>query len=130
MWPTETKGSHWDRRAAGLLRVPLACACRLTLEGAAPTAAALVNINVLGAYLASDERPALGHGLQFSFRAPDGDGDVEIHGAVTWVNPPQQHPFHSLPPGFGVKFTTLADEDRQRVEAIVRVHTEPRQHEG
>jgi hypothetical protein len=39
---------------------------------------------------------------------------------VAWTNPRQQHPVHSLPPGFGVGFRQLSDENRSRIEAIVR----------
>ena len=33
--------------------------------------------------------------------------------------PRQQHPVHSLPPGFGVKFEPLGPEDRRSIEDVV-----------
>jgi hypothetical protein len=38
---------------------------------------------------------------------------------VTWLNPRQQHPVHSLPPGFGVKFDELSPEDRRCIEGVI-----------
>ena len=127
MQPTETKGSHWDRRAAGLLRVPFVRACVLSLEGGQPSPAFVVNINVLGAYLASDQIPDLGRALSFRFQVPDSEVEAEIQGEVTWINPKQQHPVHSLPPGFGVRFTALREETRSKIEFFVRDYTERQQ---
>lgn len=45
--------------------------------------------------------------------------DLVLQAVVTWVNPRQQHPVHSLPPGFGVKFPSLEAADRRRIESIV-----------
>jgi hypothetical protein len=36
------------------------------------------------------------------------------------VNPLQQHPVHSLPPGFGVKFRDLSAEDTRSIERVIR----------
>ena len=85
-----------------------------------PVAAFIVNINVLGAYLACDEMPDLGRRLTFRFQVPDSEVEAEIAAEVTWVNPRQQHAVHSLPPGFGVKFTSLPDDMRERIESFVR----------
>jgi hypothetical protein len=38
---------------------------------------------------------------------------------VSWVNVQQQHPVHSLPPGFGIRFEGLSDADRARIEEVV-----------
>jgi len=127
MQPTETKGSHWDRRASGLLRVPFVRACSLVLEGTTTDGAFIVNINVLGAYLASDQIPGLANRLTIRFQTAESEHEIEVQGEVSWVNPRQQHPVHSLPPGFGMKFTSLSDDARQRIESIVRAYTERQQ---
>jgi len=127
MEPTETKGSHWDRRAAGLLRVPFVRACSLALEGGPADAAFIVNINVLGAYLASDQIPALANRLTIRFQTAESEHEIAVQGEVSWVNPRQQHPVHSLPPGFGVRFTSVSDDARDRIESIVRAYTERQQ---
>ena len=108
-----------ERRTQGMLRVPFVRRCTLAFDDGTSEAAFTVNINVLGAYLARDTMPRLGQGLTLTFRPPDRAQDVALAAAVTWVNPRQQHPVHSLPPGFGVKFTTLGREDRRRIETIV-----------
>jgi Tfp pilus assembly protein PilZ len=127
MQPTETKGSHWDRRSSGLLRVPFVRACTVVLEGGPTDAAFIVNINVLGAYLASDQIPALASRLVIRFQTAESEHEIEAQGEVSWVNPRQQHPVHSLPPGFGMKFTSVLDDTRERIESIVRGYTERQQ---
>ena len=44
---------------------------------------------------------------------------MSIDGVVAWTNPVQEHPVHSLPPGFGVAFRALSDESRERIEVVV-----------
>jgi hypothetical protein len=39
---------------------------------------------------------------------------------VAWTNPRQQHPVHSLPPGFGVSFRDLSEANRKRIEGVVQ----------
>ena len=36
---------------------------------------------------------------------PESEREASVDGSVAWLNPQQQHPVHSLPPGFGVQFT-------------------------
>jgi Tfp pilus assembly protein PilZ len=79
----------------------------------------LVNINVLGTYVARDDMPHLGEPVTIRFRTPDTEREVEVHGLVAWLNPRQQHPVHSLPPGFGVSFRDLSDDNRRAIENVV-----------
>jgi Tfp pilus assembly protein PilZ len=44
---------------------------------------------------------------------------VVVDGVVAWTNPQQEHPVHSLPPGFGVAFRSLSEDARGRIEQIV-----------
>jgi len=109
-----------ERRAGGALRVPFVRRCSVEFEDGATASAFIVNINVLGAYLALDEMPKLGRRVVCRFRLPDTEQEIAIEGVVAWTNPRQQHPVHSLPPGFGVGFRGLGDEHRSRIEGIVR----------
>ena len=109
-----------ERRAGGALRVPFVRRCHVEFEKAAPVDAFIVNINVLGAYVALDEMPQLGQRVVCRFRLPETEQELTLEGVVAWTNPRQQHPVHSLPPGFGVGFRGLNDENRLRIEAIVR----------
>jgi Tfp pilus assembly protein PilZ len=111
-----------DRRAAGLIRVPFVRRCYLEMQGADVSSAFMVNINVLGGYVARDDLPALGARLTCRFQVPDSEHEVTISGVVAWLNPKQQHPVHSLPPGFGIKFEHLSDDARLRIERIVQEH--------
>ncbi len=109
-----------ERRAGGALRVPFVRRCHVEFEQAAPVDAFIVNINLLGAYVALDEMPRLGQRVVCRFRLPETEQELTLEGVVAWTNPRQQHPVHSLPPGFGVGFRGLSDENRLRIDAIVR----------
>jgi Tfp pilus assembly protein PilZ len=112
-------GASNERRSSGMLRVPFVRLCALSFEDGRERAAFIVNINVLGAYLAWEETASVGEGLSLRFGTPGNALGIEIRTAVAWVNPKQQHPVHSLPAGFGVKFLDLADDVRRRIERIV-----------
>ena len=110
-----------ERRSSGLLRVPFVQACRLAFSDGRALTGFLVNINILGAYVAAEhgQFPALGETLVCSFRTPENDIELMIPCAVAWVNAHQSHPVHSLPPGFGVRFDALAGTDLRRVQDVV-----------
>jgi Tfp pilus assembly protein PilZ len=107
------------RRAGGAIRVPFVRRCRIEYEGDAADSAFIVNINVLGAYVAFDEMPPLGREVVCRFQVPGRENELRIDGVVAWTNPRQEHPVHSLPPGFGVAFRGLGDEARGRIEEVV-----------
>jgi Tfp pilus assembly protein PilZ len=110
-----------------MLRVPFVQACSLAFAGGPIATAMIVNINVLGVYVAADEFPAMGQAVNVRFRTPGTEIETEIQGVVAWLNPRQAHPVHSLPPGFGVKFASVPDVARGRIEEIVREYTARRQ---
>jgi Tfp pilus assembly protein PilZ len=94
--------------------------CAAEFEDTRSASAFLININVLGCYVALDELPPLGQRLVCRFRIPENEREVVVEGVVAWTNPRQQHPVHSLPPGFGVSFSNLSEENRKRIEAVMR----------
>jgi len=108
-----------ERRSTGLLRVPFVRRCQLEFEDGQRASALIVNINVLGAYVAHDVLPRLGRVLWLRFGVPGNVREVALRGVVAWVNRHQDDPVHSLPPGFGVRFAELGDEARQRIETLV-----------
>jgi hypothetical protein len=108
-----------ERRTGGALRVPFVRRCTIEFPGGTSAQAFIVNINVLGAYVAIDDMPALGGLVTCRFQLPDSEVQVDMQGVVAWTNPSQQHPVHSLPPGFGLGFRALTDENRRRIEKIV-----------
>jgi len=94
--------------------------CAAEFEDTRSASAFLININVLGCYVALDELPRLGQRLVCRFRLPENQKEVVVEGVVAWTNPRQQHPVHSLPPGFGVSFRNLSEANRKWIEAVMR----------
>jgi hypothetical protein len=125
------------RPSSGLLRVPFVRRCTLEFGDGRAGSGFVVNINVLGAYVtqhrvgappdaggASPALPRLGEGVSCRFQVPGRPREVHVQGAVTWVNVQQQHPVHSLPPGFGIRFEGLSDDDRASIEGLVAEYLE------
>jgi Tfp pilus assembly protein PilZ len=108
-----------ERRDRGLLRVPFIRRCALDFDDGTSSSTFTVNINVLGAYVARDQMPRLNQAVTVTLATPGKDSQLVLRGIVTWLNPRQQHPVHSLPPGFGVKFDALSPEERRCIEGIV-----------
>ena len=104
--------------------MPFVRRCRIEHEGDAAESAFIVNINVLGAYVAHDDMPPLGQEVVCHFQVPGREKELRVDGVVAWTNPRQEHPVHSLPPGFGVAFRALGDEVRQRIEEVVSDYLE------
>jgi uncharacterized protein (TIGR02266 family) len=107
------------RRSGGAIRVPFVRRCQLEYGDGVSDSAFIVNINSLGAYVAHESMPALGRTLVFRFHVPGSERELQVDGVVAWTNPQQDHPVHSLPPGFGVAFRNLSDEARSRIDQIV-----------
>ncbi len=108
-----------QRRSSGLLRIPYVRRCHLQFEDGACSTTFIVNINVLGAYVAYDALPLLGQRVTCRFGTPGNAIEIVAEGVVAWVNSQQNHPVHSLPPGFGIKFERLSERDRTRIEEQV-----------
>ncbi len=111
--------SQEKRRAGGAIRVPFVRRCQLDYPGGQSESAFIVNINVLGAYVANEAMPPLGRPVVFRFHVPGSEREVVVDGLVAWTNPQQEHPVHSLPAGFGVAFRSLSPDARERIEQIV-----------
>ncbi|HLA79379.1 MAG TPA: PilZ domain-containing protein [Vicinamibacteria bacterium] len=117
--------------SSGLLRVPFVRRCSLRLDDGRRGSFFLVNINVMGAYVARDDLTASGDGqnavmphpgdrVVLQFAVPGREGEIEIGCLVSWQNTRQQHPVHSLPPGIGVRFVDLTAETGRVIEHLVR----------
>jgi hypothetical protein len=101
------------------MRIPFVRRCALRFEEGTETSAFLVNINVLGAYVELDVMLPVGQPLRCAFRLPGTERELVIDGVVAWNNPRQQHPVHSLPPGFGLSFRNLSPEARTAIAGLV-----------
>ena len=106
------------RRNGGAIRVPFVRRCHIDSNGRSDSAF-IVNINVLGAYVTHDAILPLGLSVSFRFQLPGSEREMVVDGVVAWTNPHQDHPVHSLPPGFGVAFRGLNADARARIEQIV-----------
>lgn len=129
-----------DRRTPDPPRVPFVRRCWLELPGGRVVSAFTVNMSAVGAYLTrddfapvdpaapppADELPKVGEKVVCRFQLPDRRDEVTAHGTVTWLNSRQQHPVHSLPPGFGVRFEAVSAADRERIEQMVREYARQR----
>jgi hypothetical protein len=123
-----------ERRSANPPRIPFVRRCWVELDHTRVVSAFTVNLSAVGAYLTradfmppkpgapppADELPAVGEAVTCRITMPDGETDVVVHGTVSWVNSRQQHPVHSLPPGFGLRFDELEPEARRRIESVIR----------
>ena len=106
-------------RKAAQVRVPFVRRCALLFDGGSSASAFIVNINVLGVYIAHDEMPTMGQLVRVTFNVPDSEIELSLEGTVAWLNPRQQHPVHSLPPGFGVQFRGLSAGDTRSIERVI-----------
>jgi hypothetical protein len=147
---TPPPGPRTERRSSGLLRVPFIRRCNLRYDDGRSSSAFIVNINVLGAYVARDDvplaapgkpgrrrgkgagaeataiapppgepMPELGQLVHCRFELPERACAVALDGIVSWLNPKQQHPVHSLPPGFGIKFQGLSLDAHTCIQDLV-----------
>ncbi len=99
--------------------MPFVRRCQVDPAGGETLTGFVVNINVLGAYVAHETIPPLGRRVVFRFQLPGSEREIKVDGVVAWTNPQQEHPVHSLPPGFGVAFRALDQDARARIEQIV-----------
>ena len=76
--------SDEKRRAGGAIRVPFVRRCQIDYTGGQTDSAFIVNINVLGAYVANEVMPTLGRTLVFRFLVPGSEREVVTDGVVAW----------------------------------------------
>lgn len=77
----------------------------------------ITNISEMGIFINSRTPPDLERPLRLRFTAP-GEEPMDIEGVVAWINPYRPNG-ENLNPGFGVRFTNLAPEQRERLVALV-----------
>jgi hypothetical protein len=109
-----------QRRSSGLIRVPFVQRCQLERDEDEPRDAFLVNINILGAYVADDDPPPVGQQLRCRFHIPGNEIELVLDAVVVWLNGRQHHPVHSLPRGFGMEFKDIPPEAVERLRDVVR----------
>ena len=75
---------------------------------------------MLGLYLDVTPIPKVGERLRLVFALPDGAAPVQVDAEVAWRNTSHKHKVPALPPGCGLRFMSLGDRDRDRIQALVR----------
>ena len=77
----------------------------------------ITNISEMGIFINSRTPPDLDRPVRLRFMAP-GEDAMELEGVVAWINPYRPNG-ENLNPGFGVRFTNLAPEQREQLVALV-----------
>jgi hypothetical protein len=83
------------------------------------------NLSTVGLYLVLESLPAMGDLLHVSFVLPGEQTPIQCDAKVVWQNPPSIFKgcgakAAGLPPGCGLAFFTLDENDRARIEARVK----------
>jgi two-component system, cell cycle response regulator len=105
-----------DRR---LLRLPCLMPLLVMVEGA-PVAAHGMDISNGGLYVASLEQVEAQQTVTVAFYLPAAKPQlVEVSGRIAWVNEEGKRVKQTLPPGFGVEFQQVSEEQMALIEAFL-----------
>src|SRR5690606_31875271 len=108
----------YRRPHSGFVRVPFVQSCVVTARGRQERGM-VCNLSMLGVYVHVENRPEEGEEIGVAFDLPDGAGRFEASAVVTWVNDAPAENAAALPPGCGLRFSSVAPADLRRVAAIV-----------
>ena len=78
------------------------------------------NISEGGLFVATYDLKPVGSELQVRFTLPD-DMEISVVGVVCWVRDPRNFNDPDTPPGLGVQFFDLPDEDREAIRRFTKV---------
>lgn len=100
------------------VRIPFVAPCVLsTLDGV--RRASVCNLSRDGVYVSVDPVPAAGAAVIVAFRLPGLTEAFERVAVVAWRNPEGPGRVHALPPGCGLRFAGLVEEDSARLTALI-----------
>ena len=77
----------------------------------------LNNISEGGIFAATFNLLPLGTQVDLEFSLPDGGDAIRVVAEVRWIR--EYDPLHDAHPGMGLRFVSLADEVRERIERFV-----------
>lgn len=80
----------------------------------------VLDLSLLGVYVASEQQPEVGEEVMVSFRVPGNSRELELGGLVAWLQANQAHPVHDLPRGFGIRFLRLDLSDVRLISSTIR----------
>ena len=107
------------RRSSGQLRIPYVRRCRMEWADGRESEAFLVNVNVLGAFVADDVLAKPGERVTCRVGLRNSERGMRIETLVAWVNAQQNHPVDSLPRGYGIRFQDLSADNFERLRLLV-----------
>lgn len=100
------------------VRIPFVAPCVLSsLDG--PRRGSVCNLSRDGVYVSVDPVPATGTAVIVAFRLPGLSEAFERVAVVAWRNPEGPGRVHALPPGCGLRFAGLTEEDSTRLAALI-----------
>ncbi len=102
----------------GEVRVPARLNVRYRLEGLESFVERYsANVSYNGIFIVTSEQPRVGAEVAFELRTAEGAVALAGSGLVRWVRPDTGSA--AQPPGVGLQFTRLSEENRRRVRALV-----------
>ena len=78
----------------------------------------LENISIGGAFISTQDLKSVGTELHNSFKLPDDSRDIKAEATDVWAYR-QRGRTEANASGMGLKFTSITDEDRQRIRAFI-----------
>lgn len=79
------------------------------------------NISEGGLFIATYDLRPVGTEFSLKFSLPDGQ-EIEVKGVVRWVRDPRNNDDRDTPPGLGIQFEALQDEQREAIRAFTDVN--------
>jgi len=101
-------------------RVPARLQVRYGGDGGETLTDFTVNVSTGGIFVETARPFAVGEALQASFVLPDREEPIESRSRVAWVNTAERPTTPTLPPGIGIQFLDLGEEDRAAILAFVK----------
>lgn len=106
---------------SGRTRIPFASPCVLSAEDRLARGS-VCNLSTGGLYFAADDCPEVGRPGIVSLRLPGDEELFERAVIVAWRNPEGPRRSRILPPGCGLRFANLTEQDAARLGALVDLH--------
>lgn len=81
----------------------------------------LGNIGVGGVFIPTENPMGSGTRFHMKITLPNGEQDLEVTCEVVWIREKEiKTPSGKFPPGMGVKFLTLSQEDKRKIERFIK----------
>jgi uncharacterized protein (TIGR02266 family) len=78
-----------------------------------------VNVSTGGVFIETSKILPVGTHLTMKFKLPDNDRIINCNSRVAWTNGPDALKKPSLPPGMGIQFIDLSQDDLQAIRLYI-----------